>query len=156
MCQPNLISQEAVNAVTESAVYANNAVWTPSKYLLANVSTSAGSNLDGDIEHFCAPVIHPETGETITSYKKLARDPLLKETWTNSLGREFGSLAQGDIKSGTKGTNCVFVMNHEQIASIPADRVVTYARIVVDYRPQKKHKERVPVTRTPSNTRNKD
>ena len=69
LCQPNLISQEAVNAVTESAVYANNAIWTPSKYLLANVSTSAGSNLDGDIEHFCAPVVHPETGETITSYK---------------------------------------------------------------------------------------
>ena len=74
---------------------------------------------DINIDHFCAPVIHPVTGESITSYKKLARDPLLSGTWTTSLGKEFGNLAQGDNKTGEQGTNCVFVMMHEQIKTFP-------------------------------------
>eukprot|EP00978_Attheya_sp_CCMP212_P024559 scaffold77412_cov58-Attheya_sp.AAC.1 len=31
------------------------------------------------LEHFCAPVIHPTSGDIITSYKKLAKDPELKD-----------------------------------------------------------------------------
>ena len=50
---------------------------------------------DTDIEHMCAPVVHPVTGETITKYQKLAQDPVTKETWTTSLGKEFGNIAQG-------------------------------------------------------------
>ena len=46
-------------------------------------------------------------------------------------------MAQGDKKTGTKGKNCIFVMNNDEIANIPKDRVVTYARVVVDFRPQK-------------------
>ena len=34
----------------------------------------------------------------------------------------------------------------EGIKNIPKDRVVTYARIVVDYRPQKKDPNRVRIT----------
>ena len=55
-------------------------------------------------------------------------------------------MAQGDDKTGTKGTNCIFVMTHEEIANIPADRVVTYARIVVDFRPQKEDPNQVRIT----------
>jgi hypothetical protein len=54
-----------------------------------------------------------------------------------TFGKEFGGMAQGDNKTGQKGTNSIFVMNHIEIALIPGDRVVTYAGIVVDHRPQK-------------------
>ena len=33
---------------------------------------------DIDIESFCTPVIHPVTGEHITTYRKLQNNPLLK------------------------------------------------------------------------------
>ena len=37
-------------------------------------------------------------------------------------------------------------MTHAEISNIPLDRVVTYARIVVDYRPQKEDPNRVRIT----------
>ena len=64
----------------------------------------------------------------------------------NSIWEGIGGLAQGDNKTGEKGTNSIFVLNHEAIANIPKDRVVTYARIVVDFRPQKKDPNRVRMT----------
>ena len=94
----NMISQEAINFVTDSTYYGTNMdIWTPEVFLTADTSSLHGtSNYDADIEHFCAPVVYPDTGETITSYKKLQRDPVMKEIWTKALGKEFGSLAQGD------------------------------------------------------------
>ena len=80
--------------------------------------SSGGEGQDVNIEHMCALVIHPVTGECISSYKKLARDPLLRDTWTTALGKEFGNLAQGDAKTGEEGTNCVFVMTHDEIMKI--------------------------------------
>ena len=38
----------------------------------------------------------------------------------------------------TKGTDTVELMDSDKIAKIPKGKIVTYARIVVDYRPQKK------------------
>jgi hypothetical protein len=86
------------------------------------------------------------TGESITSYKKLAHHPLLQEIWTTAMGKEFGNMAQGNRKTGTKGTDLIFVMTHKDIINIPKDCVVTYARLVVDYRPQKKDPNRVRMT----------
>ena len=63
-----------------------------------------------------------------------------------AFGKEFGNLAQGDQLTGTEGTDSVFVMSHQDIETIPSDRVVTYARIVVDFRPQKKDPNRVRIT----------
>ena len=45
---------------------------------------------------------------------------------------ELGRLAQG--YTDTKGTETVKFMTWNEINQIPADRTVTYARIVVDYR----------------------
>ena len=42
-------------------------------------------------------------------------------------------MAQGDGKTGSKGKSCIFVMNHDEIANIPKDCVVTYARGLVDF-----------------------
>ena len=60
-----------------------------------------------------------------------------------AFGKEFGGMAQGDNKTGQKGTNSIFVMNHIEIVLIPGDRVVTFAGIVVDHRPQKEDPNRI-------------
>jgi hypothetical protein len=56
--------------------------------------------------------------------------------------KELGRLSQGYGEKGTdeyvKVTNTVLFMDLDEIKTIPKDQVVTYARIVVDYRPQKR------------------
>jgi len=46
-------------------------------------------------------------------------------------------MAQGENKTGQKGTNAIFVMTHAEIPLIPTDRTITYMRVVVDFCPQK-------------------
>ena len=58
-----------------------------------------------NLQHFCAPVIHPTTGDIITSYKKLIKDPTLKDVWETGFGKEWGGLTQGDKRTGASGTN---------------------------------------------------
>jgi hypothetical protein len=83
------------------------------------------------------PMVHPITGETITSYKKLMKDPVTQETWMMAFGKDFGGTSQGDNKTGQVGTNAMFIMDPKDIPNIPADRTVTYANVLVDFRPQK-------------------
>ena len=99
-----------------------------------------------ELEHFCPLVVHPVSGETISKYHILAKDPLTKETWTIAWGKEWGNLAQGDEKTNTAGTDSLFVMTHKDIWNIPKDQTVTYAQMVVDYRPQKPDLNRVRIT----------
>jgi len=54
-------------------------------------------------------------------------------------------LAQG-CPGVTKGTNTIFYLSHADICKIPQDRRVTYARIVIDHRPQKEDPNRVRIT----------
>ena len=55
-------------------------------------------------------------------------------------------MAQGDSKTGQKGTNAIFVMTHAEIPLIPTDRTITYARVVVDFCPQKADLHRICIT----------
>ena len=52
--------------------------------------------------------------------------------------KELERLAQG--YGETQGTNTISFLTHEEIQCIPRDQTVTYARIVVDYCPQKADK----------------
>ena len=80
--------------------------WTP-RDILDHSPTERQSHenfYDLDIEHFCAAVVHPDTGETITKYKKLANDPNnaeLRELWQTAMGKEVRRMAQGDDKQKT-------------------------------------------------------
>ena len=141
---PNIISQEAVNHITNKVYYKEKQQpWLPRSFITSS-PTKIGENYDVDIEHFCASVVHPVTGETITQYRKLVKDPITREVWSAAFGKEWGRMAQGDNKTGEKGTNSIFVMmSHEEIKHIPKDRFVTYARIVVNFRTQKKDPNRV-------------
>ena len=98
------------------------------------------------LEHFCAPVIHPVTSESITNHKKLAKDPASREVWTTAFEKDWGNLAQGYHKIGTKGTNSLFSLDHKDIRRIPADRTVTYAKTGVYYLPQNVYPNCVRIT----------
>ena len=68
----------------------------------------------------------------------------MRQVWSKAMCKELGCLAQGF--GTTEGTNTIFFMTKEEIKNIPKDRTVTYARIVVDYRPQKDDPNRVRIT----------
>jgi len=125
-------------------LYSNAALAALNSQRYAHIPTSQA--IPQMSEHFCAPVIHPVTGESITKYKKLIDDPITQRIWSRAFGKEFGNLAQGDATTNTPGTDSIFVMNYEQIRNIPNDRTITYTRIVVDYRSQKTDPNRVRLT----------
>jgi uncharacterized protein YwlG (UPF0340 family) len=52
--------------------------------LLPNTATPT------NFEHYAMPMVHPVTGETISSYKKLMKDPVTAETWQTAFGKDFG------------------------------------------------------------------
>jgi hypothetical protein len=60
----------------------------------------------------------PVTKETITHYRELIKDPLLKDLWTKAMSKELHQLAQG-CHGVTKGTNTIFFLSHAEICLIP-------------------------------------
>jgi hypothetical protein len=60
-------------------------------------------------------MVHPVTGETISSYKKLMNDPATAEMWQTAFGKDFGGMLQGDNETGQKRTNTMFIMSHDKI-----------------------------------------
>ena len=81
-------------------------------------------------------MVHPNTGETITQYKKLAKDanPEVRETWQTGFGKEIGCMAQINDKTKTKWKNRIFVVNHTQIIKMCVEgKTPTYACSVVDF-----------------------
>ncbi len=58
-------------------------------------------------------MVHPVTRETISSYKKLMHDLATAKTWQTAFGKNFGGMAQGDNKTGQKGTNAMLFMTHD-------------------------------------------
>jgi hypothetical protein len=64
--------------------------------------------------------------------------PATAETWQMAFGKDFGGMAQGNKKMGQKGTNAMFMMTHDKIYKVLAQKKkFTYGNPVVDYRPQK-------------------
>jgi hypothetical protein len=75
------------------------------------------------------------------------KDLATAEVWQTAFGKEFGGMAQRDNKTGQKGTNAMFVMNHDDIKKIlKAGKKFTYANLVVDHRPQKEDPNRIRIT----------
>ena len=46
-------------------------------------------------QEFCAGFTHPDTGETITSYKKLIQILALKHVWEEAMCKELGKISNG-------------------------------------------------------------
>ena len=97
-----------------------------------------------ELEEVANGMVHPVTKETITKYKKLIDDPLMRLVWSKAMCKELGRLYQGF--GYTEGTNTMRFLYINGIRNIQRDRVVTYARILVDYRSHKKDPNRVRIT----------
>ena len=130
--RPAAISQAALNAIMGNI------------FLAEMKETVRLNEPPPDIEEVANGVVHPVTNKTITKYKKIIADPLLRETWSKAMAKELGRLAQGF--GDTERTDTIRFMDLESIKNIPRDRVITYARIVVDYRAHKKDPNRVRIT----------
>jgi hypothetical protein len=127
-----LISQSKLTAMTLQEALAGPITFMPRKLVPSTYTDII------NYTYLAAPMIHPTTGEIISSYKRLMHDPATAEVWQTAFGKDFGGMAQGDLKTGQKGTNSVFVMTHKEIEiAKAAGHKWTYARIVVDHRPQK-------------------
>ena len=78
-----MISQEALVVITET-------VWgtSPENFLPQYMRKNAEKiNTAIQLEHLCAPVVHPVYRETISKYQTLAKNAVTKETWTTSCGK---------------------------------------------------------------------
>jgi len=126
-----IISQEAINLLLLDDLENDTTPYIPTKLL----PTTA---IHTKFEHYAMPMVHPVTGETILSYKKLMKDPVTVEMWQTAFGKDFGGMRQGDDKTG--------VMTPQDVANMPADRFATYANIVVDFQPQKEDPHRIRIT----------
>ena len=83
-------------------------------------------------------VIDEETGK-VMEYRDLLKDERYRETWSRAGSNEYGRLFQGCGKNadGTQrivGTN---VLHWIPRSKVPKGKKVTYARTVVDIRPEK-------------------
>jgi hypothetical protein len=74
-------------------------------------------------------------------YSALMKDPRLQPLWTRGFGNKCGRLFQ--VIREIPGTETCFFI---KLTNIPIDRNITYGKIVCDYKPHKKEKERVRLT----------
>jgi hypothetical protein len=126
-----MISQEVINInmLLMDDLQNNTESFTPTK--LAPPPTPLMN-----FEHYAMPMVHPATGKAISSYKQLMNNPVTANTWQTAFGKDFGSMCQGDNKTGAKGTYAMFIMKPEEVDHTPAARLAMYTNIVVNYRPQ--------------------
>jgi hypothetical protein len=108
-----IVMRQAMNVLTIKEKATFNAMFTP-----RNLMQHAAIPFAHHFEHSANPMVHPMTGETISSYKKLMHNPATAEFWQSAFGKDFGGMAQGDNKTGQKGTNARFVMAHEEIQHV--------------------------------------
>jgi hypothetical protein len=78
---------------------------------------------------------------------KLMDDPALKGLWVPAMSKakELHCIAQGK-ESVKVGTNTIFYLTHDEIRHIPKKFTVTYARTVIQHRPQKDNPNQVCIT----------
>ena len=87
MAHLHMISQEAVNLLTNIVYKDVRNMWLSDDFITDSSTSKSPDHYDIDIKHFCAAVVHPETGETITQYNKLAKDPATRDVWQQSFGK---------------------------------------------------------------------
>jgi len=117
---------------------------TPNDAFRHNGVHQHSNTMQMNMNHYANPMVHPVTGNIVSSYKKAMHDADIGNLWQTAFGKEFGGLAQGDTKTKTIGTNAIFVMTHNDIKNYKGK--YTYARVCLDHRPQKEDPYRIRVT----------
>jgi hypothetical protein len=105
----------------------------------SNMAIALGTN-NCSQQHFANAVVRPITGKQMECMA-LMNDPDLQPLWKRGFSNNTGQLFQGihDIPY----TNTCFFLG---LTNIPKDRKMTYGKIVCDYKPHKREKERVRLT----------
>jgi hypothetical protein len=91
-------------------------------------------------QHQANAVIHPALGKEM-EYMALMKHPRLQPLWKRGFGNECGRLFRG-IRDITGTDKCFFI----KLTNILTDRQITYGKIVCNYKPHEKEKERVRLT----------
>jgi hypothetical protein len=112
-----IVTQQAINILTIQEQVFMSTIHMPRKLMKIN-----SIPMPIKFEHFASPIVHPVTGKTISSYKKLMHDPATAKMWQTAFGKDFGRMAQGCNKTGQRGTNEMFVMTHDKICHAFADK----------------------------------
>jgi hypothetical protein len=109
-----------------------------------NVDLAFKPRITTDTNHRACAFVDPDNGATTMEYRHLIKSNKHQAALAHSFANELGRLAQ-DIANREKGTNTILFIPHSQI---PQDRRkdVTYGRICVDHRPQKKEANRTRLT----------
>jgi hypothetical protein len=105
----------------------------------AHMAIALGNN-HWSQQHLANAVIHPVTRKEM-EYMALMKDPRLQPLWRRGFGNECGRLFQG-IRDIPGTDTCFFI----KLTNVPKDIKITYGKIVCDYKPHKKEKERVRLT----------
>ncbi len=134
--QQHIVTQQAINNLTICDQTSFSTIHTPCALM-------KHAKILINFEHYANAMVHPITGCTISSYKKLMHDPVTAKVWQTAFGKDFGGMAHGCNKNGQKGTNGMFVMMHDEIKHALAAIFFTYANPVVDYHPQKDDPHRI-------------
>ena len=114
-----------------TAYYADDVIhMSPQKRHASEYGLNAGSIFDDELECWMA-------------YRDLIKhpNPKIRERWNQAGINEFSRLAQG--YNGTKGLNVVTFI---RARDMPRGKQATYARYVVDYRPEKDEPWRLRIT----------
>jgi hypothetical protein len=107
------MTQQAINVLTIQEKVSMDTICTPCSLMKHTVKT-----MDPQFEHYANPMVHPITGETRSNYKKKMHDPAMADIWQTAFGKDFSGMAQRDNKTGQKGTNAIFVLNHDEIKTV--------------------------------------
>jgi hypothetical protein len=95
-----LVSQQVINFLTDSVWEKALNIYTPDKLKPKQQSF--------DLKQVAMLTVHPTTGESFSSYKKLMHNPVTSEIWQTMYGKDFGGMAQGNSKTGQKGIYSIF------------------------------------------------
>jgi len=65
------------------------ALYPPAAFSPSNLILPAFVDKIPNYAHYASPMIHPTTGETITSYKRLRNNPKTAEIWQTAFGKDL-------------------------------------------------------------------
>jgi hypothetical protein len=82
--QIHLFTQQAINVLTTRELATAYTIFTPRSLLLF-----AGKQNTPCFEHYASPMVHPVTGKTISSYKKLINNPATAEIRQTVFAKDF-------------------------------------------------------------------
>ena len=87
--QHRMVTQQAINVLAIQEQATPERIFAP-RCLEKYLPTPGPSNL----KHYANPMVHPVTGETITSYKKAMKDPATAEIWQTAFEKKLEACAR--------------------------------------------------------------